>query len=154
MKPVRAVISYSHDDSDFLDKLHKHLAALIRQKLLTTWTDRQILAGVIDDHVDKAWAEADLYLLLVSSSFINSNYCYEREFKRALERSRRGETIIVPIILRECDWEIPELKQFKALRTDGRAIISRHWHSEDEAFADVVSGLRKDQRISSPECDA
>ena len=143
MKSVRAAISYSHDDSGLLDKFHKHLAVLKRQGLLTAWTDREILAGIIDEHVDREWDAAELYLLLVSASFINSNYCYEREFKRALERFRRGEALIVPIIGRECDWSIPELRQFKALPTDGRPIISRHWHSEDEAFADVVSGLRK-----------
>jgi uncharacterized protein YjhX (UPF0386 family) len=143
VRSVKAAISYSHDDSELLDKLHKHLAALRREDLITTWTDREILAGIIDEHVDRAWEEAELYLLLVSASFIDSNYCYEREFKRALERCHRGQAVIVPIILRECDWHVPELKRFKALPTDGRPIISRYWHSEDEAFADVALGLRK-----------
>ena len=143
MKSVRAAISYSHDDSDILEELHKHLAVLTRQGLLTAWTDRQILAGIIDDHVDREWEAAELYLLLISASFINSKYCYEREFKRALERCRLGNAIIVPVILRECDWDIPELRQFKALPTDGKPVVSRHWHNEDEALADVVSGLRK-----------
>jgi uncharacterized protein YjhX (UPF0386 family) len=142
-KKVKAAISYSHDDAALLDKLHKHLAVLRREGLITTWTDRDILAGVIDEHVDRAWEEADMYLLLVSASFIDSNYCYEREFKRALKKFQRGEAIIVPVILRECDWQIPELKQFKALPLDGRPVVSRHWHSVDEAFTDVVSGLRK-----------
>jgi len=142
-KKVKAAISYSHDDAALLDKLHKHLAVLRREGLITTWTDRDILAGVIDEHVDRAWEEADMYLLLVSASFIDSNYCYEREFKRALERFRLGEAAIVLIILRECDWQIRELRQFKAYPTDGKPIVSRHWHSEDEALADVVSGLRK-----------
>jgi hypothetical protein len=142
-KKVKAAISYSHDDAALLNKLHKHLAVLRREGLITTWTDRDIVAGVIDEHVDRAWEEADMYLLLVSASFIDSNYCYEREFKRALERFRLGEAVIVLIILRECDWQIRELRQFKAYPTDGKPVVSRHWHSEDEAFADVVSGLRK-----------
>jgi hypothetical protein len=71
-KKVKAAISYSHNDAALLDNLHKHLAVLRREGLITTWTDRDILAGVIDEHVDRAWEEADMYLLLVSASFIDS----------------------------------------------------------------------------------
>ena len=87
--------------------------------------------------------QAQLYLLLVSSSFIESNYCFEKEFARATERQEAGEAVIIPIIVRECDWNIPALRRFKALPDDGKPIISRHWHSPDEAFANVATGLRK-----------
>jgi hypothetical protein len=140
---MRSFISYSHKDADLLTKLHEHLSALRRQNLIVTWTDREISAGgVIDAEVAKAMDEADLYLLLVSAAFIESNYCYEREFARALGRQKTGEALIVPIIVRECDWALPELRQFKALPEDGKAVISRHWHTPDEAFANVASGLR------------
>lgn len=140
---MKAFISYSHHDAEFLTSLHQHLAALRRQKLLEAWTDREIDAGgVLDDEIATAMGKADLFLLLVSSSFINSDYCYEKEFQKALEKQKSGKALIVPIIVRPCDWEIPELRQFKALPKDGRAIHSKHWHSADEAFEDVVKGLR------------
>ncbi len=142
MKQIAAVISYSHDDTQLLEKLHKHLAPLRREGLLKAWTDREILSGIIDEQIDRRWEEAELYLFLISSSFIDSNYCYEREFKGALEKFRLGRAVIVPIILRDCHWKIPELSQFKAYPTDGKAIVGRHWHNEDEAFADVVHHLR------------
>lgn len=140
---VRAFISYSHKDVDLLTQLHEHLSALQRQELLDAWTDREIHAGgVIDDHVESEIEKAELYLLLVSSAFIQSDYCFEREFARACERQLEGKAIIVPIIIRECDWKIPALRKFKALPEDGKPVISRHWHSPDEAFANVAAGLR------------
>ena len=140
---MRAFISYSHKDANLLTQLHEHLAALRRQGLLDTWTDREICAGdVIDDHVSAEIEDAELYLLLVSSSFINSNYCFDKEFARALVRQKAGKARIVPIIVRECDWQIPELRQFKALPEDGKAVVSRHWHSMDEGFRNVADGLR------------
>lgn len=140
---MRAFISYSHKDADLLTKLHEHLAALRRQNLIVTWTDREISAGsVIDAEIAKAMNETDLYLLLVSAAFIESNYCYEREFAKALSRQKAGEALIVPVIVRECDWALPELRQFKALPDDGKAVTSRHWHTLDEAFANVANGLR------------
>lgn len=60
-----------------------------------------------------------------------------------MKRQVASEAIIVPIIVRDCDWKIPELRKFKALPDDGHAITSRHWHTIDEAFANVVGGLRK-----------
>lgn len=158
---MRAFISYSHHDAEFLTALHQHLAALRRQNLLEAWTDREIDAGgVLDDEIAVAMNNANLFLLLVSSSFINSDYCYEKEFKKALEKYKLGKALIVPIIVRPCDWEIPELRQFKALPEDGKAVHSKHWHSMDEAFANIAAGLRsmlekrkkKAERIQAPEC--
>lgn len=140
---MKAFISYSHDDAKFLAQLHKHLASLRRQKLLEIWTDREIHAGaIIDNEIAAAMEDADLFLLLVSSSFIDSQYCYEKEFRAALEKQRAGKAAIVPIIVRPCDWHIPELRQFKALPKDGRAVDSSHWKNADEAFEDIAKGLR------------
>lgn len=140
---MKAFISYSHHDAEFLTALHQHLAVLRRQKLLETWTDREIDAGgVLDEEIATAMEKSNLFLLLVSSSFINSDYCYEKEFKKALEKQKAGKALIVPIIVRPCDWQIPELRQFKALPEDGKAVHSKHWHSSDEAFTEVVKGLR------------
>lgn len=140
---MKAFVSYSHHDAQFLTDLHQHLAALRRQKLLDTWTDRKIDAGaVIDEEIAAAMTKADLFILLVSSSFINSDYCYDKEFKKALEKQKAGKALIVPIIIRPCDWQIPEISQFKVLPDDGHAINSNHWHSPDEGFANVVKGLR------------
>jgi len=141
---MKAFISYSHQDADLLTELHKHLAALRRQNLLEMWTDREIHpGGVIDQHIQAAMGEAQLFIFLISASFINSNYCFETEFARACQRHDAGEVIIVPVILRECDWNIPELRRFKALPQDGKAVISRHWHTQDEAFANIAEGLRR-----------
>lgn len=141
---MKAFISYCHKDKEFLDGLHEHLASLRRQEAIIVWTDREIPAGgIIDDHVDEQMDDAELYLLLVSSAFIDSRYCFEKEFARALERQSAGHAIIVPIIIRDCDWNIPTLRKFKALPEDGKPVNSRHWHSQDEAFANVASGLRE-----------
>ena len=122
---LKAFISYSHEDAVVMTKLSAHLTVLRREGLLDTWTDREIHAGgVIDDHVDAAMEEAELFLLLVSASFIHSEYCYAKEFARARERHAAGEVIIVPIIVRECDWKIAELRKFKALPDDGKAVTA------------------------------
>ena len=55
-----------------------------RQGLLNSWSDRRIDAGQewkreIDDNLERA----EIILLLISSDFIASDYCYEKEMMRA-----------------------------------------------------------------------
>ena len=53
---------------------------------------------------------ADVILLLISPDFIASDYCYEREMKRAMERHRKSEARVIPVILRPCDWKGPSVR--------------------------------------------
>ena len=68
-------------------ELETHLKLLSRKGALQLWTDRRITAGgEWKDQIDENLERADLILLLVSADFMNSDYCYDIEMKRALER--------------------------------------------------------------------
>jgi hypothetical protein len=84
---------------------------------------------------------ANIILLLVSSDFLASDYCYDIELKRALERHERNQARVIPVILRSVDWHDSTFGKLSALPKDGKAITS--WQDEDEAFTDVVKGLRR-----------
>ncbi len=140
---MRAFISYSHHDKAALDRLHVHLKNLTRGGHIETWYDRDILAGSdLNAEIARELEAADLLLLLVSPDFIASDYCVEREMKRALERHAAGAARVVPIIVEECDWKaMGELRQLKAVPTDGKAISE--WANANTAYLDVVQELRR-----------
>ncbi|WP_440222060.1 toll/interleukin-1 receptor domain-containing protein [Dokdonella sp. MW10] len=138
---ARVFFSYSHDDEEQRNQIEKHLALLKRQGLIDAWHDRRILAGDrIGDVIDAEIEKANIILLLVSASFIASDYCYSREMARAMERQRRGEAIVVPIIVRNCDWHSAPFGSIKAVPRDGKAITS--WANPDDAYTDVARELR------------
>ncbi|MEQ8472495.1 MAG: toll/interleukin-1 receptor domain-containing protein [Marinoscillum sp.] len=138
---MKAIISYSHADEAVLDRLHKHLAQIKRDGLLDSWTDQEISAGgVIDDEVNNALSEAELFIAIISADYIASNYCYEIEFQEALKQQERGAVIIVPVIARPCDWHSTPFKKFRALPKDGKAITD--WANTDTALLDVTQNLR------------
>ena len=132
---------YSHRDEELRDQLEKHLVTLKRQNIVETWHDRRIAAG--DEFADKISSElerADVILLLVSADFLASEYCFNVEMRRALERHERKEARVIPIILRPCDWSNTPLKSLLVAPTDGKPVMK--WPDRDEAFVDVVKKIR------------
>lgn len=140
---MEAFLSYAHEDEQAKDALREHAAILLREEFISIWQDREILPGDhIDELIDNRIEGAALILPLISPSFIASEYCMGREMKRALERSQEGTARVVPIIVRPCEWmEIGELSKLNALPKDARPIST--WSNADEAWTDVVSGLRR-----------
>ncbi len=140
---VKIFFCYAHEDEELLNKLKSHLRSLQRQGLIEFWYDRNISAGTeweqkIDEHLNTA----QIILLLISSDFIDSDYCYSIEMKRAIERHANGEAHVIPIILRHVYWQ-GILGNLQALPTDAKPVTSSHWHTLDEAFLDVIEGILK-----------
>jgi hypothetical protein len=121
-------------------ELEKHLVLLQRQGIGVIWHDRKIDAGepwhgLIDAHLKSA----DVILLLISPDFLASDYCYDIEMKKALERHNAGDARVIPIILRPCDWQKAPFSELQALPKDGKP-VTRH-RSRDEAYSNIVEGM-------------
>lgn len=141
--PKSLFYSYAHEDEELRIELKKHLSLLKHQGIISEWHDRMILGGEEwKDEIDENLEKADIILLLISSSFHNSDYCYTKEMARALERHEVGEAVVIPVILRDCDWHSAPYGKLQALPKDGKSVTGSDWHSKDEAFTDVARGIR------------
>lgn len=141
-KALQLFVSYSHQDEALKDELLKHLSPLKRLNLIEAWHDRKIGAGdKWDTAIADALQSADIVLLLVSIDFINSRYCYDIEMESALERERKGEVVVIPVIARNCMWKTTEFARLQATPTDGKAISS--WPDRDEALTTVAERIRE-----------
>ena len=134
--------SYSHADETLRNELEKHLTGLRRDGVITTWHDRRIgpgedLHGQIDDHLDRA----DIVLLLVSADFLASDYCYDVEMMRAMQRHERGEARVIPVILRPCDWHSALFGGLNAVPPDGKP-VTKH-ATLDDGFLKVAKAIRQ-----------
>ncbi len=133
--------SYSHLDEALRDQLEKQLAMLKRQSVIETWHDRRIGAGNDLDRAITAQIEtAEIILLLVSPDFLASDYCYDREMLRAMERHEAGHAIVIPVILRACEWHGAPFGKLMATPTDGKPITQ--WPDRDQAFLEVARAVR------------
>ncbi len=135
-------ISYAREDEQYKDRLIVQLAMLKRNKQIEEWHDRLIDPGASWNLVIKEQLNAsDIIILLISPDFLNSGYAYDIEFQESFIRHQKKETIIVPIIVRFCDWKESPLKTLNVLPTDGKPI--KDWDDIDEAFQNVVDNLKR-----------
>ena len=139
---MKAFISYSHRDENYLERLRVHLSVLKRERAITEWYDRDILAGdVLDDEIAGQLESSQLFVPLVSPDFLASNYCYEREMSKAIEMHKAGILRIVPVVVEPCDWQATPLQAFRAIPKDGTPVSD--WTNPNSAFLDVVNELRR-----------
>lgn len=139
---VTVFFSYSHRDEDLRNELEIHLATLKRQGVIRTWHDRRISAGKnFDGEIDSNLEAADIILLLVSPYFIASDYCYNIEMNRALERHDRGEARIIPVILHPCEWQHTPFGRLRATPTDGKPVSK--FPNPHDAFLEISKDIRR-----------
>jgi hypothetical protein len=134
-------ISYARDDKDLVDELVKHLALMKRQKLITVWTDRPLLAdqpytGVVDARL----AQADLVLLMISPSFLASDYCFDGELAMAMMLHEQKKLRVIPLCGRPVTIDRASFSALNPLPSNGDSITQ--WPSRDEAYVNVVQGIR------------
>ncbi|OHE82955.1 MAG: hypothetical protein A2107_00610 [Verrucomicrobia bacterium GWF2_62_7] len=141
-RPVRLFYSYSHKDEPLRDELEAHLSNLKRLGVINGWHDRKIGAGRDwEKAIDRNLEESTVILLLVSADFIASDYCYNKEMNRALEKHKDGSAVVIPVIVRSVDWKNAAFSHLQALPKDAKPVTS--WKNRDKAWTDVAKGIRR-----------
>lgn len=140
---VEVLICYAQEDAAEMNELAIHLGALKRQGILEVWHDQKIRPG------DEWMKAVELHLMtahiivpLLSQYFLNSDYCYSIQMTEAVERHRRKEAHILPVILRPVYYGKTPFAQIQPLPTGGIPVKSRHWRNRDEAFFNISEGIR------------
>lgn len=133
--------SYSHKDETLRDELEIQLTMLKREGLIEAWHDRRIAVGKdFDDEISQKLEEADVILLLTSPDFLASDYCWGKEVKRSMERHAAREALVIPIVLRPCEWTRAPFGKLLAAPSDGKPVTG--WSDRDAAFLDVARKVR------------
>ncbi|MBE9034770.1 toll/interleukin-1 receptor domain-containing protein [aff. Roholtiella sp. LEGE 12411] len=132
---------YAHEDEKLREQLEKHLSSLKREGVITDWHNRKIGAGKewqneIDTHLNTS----HIILLLISPNFMYSNYCWDVEVKRAMERYEAQEARVIPVILESVDWINAPFGRLQPLPERGKPV--KKWGNRNDAFLSVAKGIR------------
>src|SRR5438552_6013848 len=139
--PYLVFCCYAREDKNFLQALKTHLKPLEREELITMKADIDISPGTewettLTHYLDTA----DIILLLISSDFIASDYCFNQEMTRAIERHEQGTARVVPVIIRPATWHKMPFGKLHALPKDSIPISIAQ--NTDTAFMSVTKGIR------------
>ncbi|WP_025152418.1 TIR domain-containing protein [Morganella morganii] len=137
---VKAFISYSRDDENHRDNIIRYLET---NKDLEIWYDKKLLGGdKFNDIIDNKIKECDIFIFLISQSFLNSKYCNEIELGGALERKYNNDAVkIIPVILDYCTFSSSVLSEYNALPDDAQPAAS--YENINKAYLDIAKGINK-----------
>ena len=139
---ARVFMSYSHADEELRNELEKHLESLRRQGVISIWHDHRIEPGEeLHQQIAAELQTADIILLLVSADFLSSDYCYDTEMSRAMERHEQGQARVIPVILRPCDWQEAPFGKLMAVPKNGKP-VTKH-ATLDDGFVQVAKAVRQ-----------
>lgn len=139
--PIRVFFSYSHRDEEYRVQLEEHLSIFRRIGLIQSWSDRKITGGQEwKSQIDENLRSADLILLLVSPSFIASDYCSDVEVSLAISRHEKGEARVIPIFIRPVTFEGAPFAGLQGFPKDAKAVSI--WDNRDLAWLDVATGIK------------
>ena len=139
---VKVFFCYSRKDEEIREEIDSCLSLLRRQGFIETWHDRKISAGrEWENAIHEELISSQVILLLVSLNFLASDYCYDTELEKAMELHKRGDAIVVPIIIKPCDWKYAPFSSFQCIPKDGKPLTT--WNNRDEGLLSITTELRK-----------
>ncbi len=142
MKPrARVFVSYSHKDEAFWPDLEDQLKILRKKKYLEWWADKDIVPG--DEWEKKILdqlAKADIVLLLVSSYFLASDFCWDVELEEAIARHDSGTARVVPVFLRVCDPDETPIAKLHGVPSKDKPVSK--WKDRHAAWTAVGKGIQ------------
>lgn len=147
-RPPKLFISYAREDEEHKEQLVEHLEGLAQQGVIGSWHDGQLVAGQQwNEEIVRNLREARVVLLLISPSFIRSDYISKVELAEAGERYERGEVSVIPVLVRNVHaWQSKPLGSrtlgsFQAVPRNFKFIVD--WPNRDAAFAEIVAEVEK-----------
>jgi hypothetical protein len=148
---VSIFVSSAPADQTLQQELKEHLSPLQQEGRISLWADTESKTRAEGEHeVDQQLNTAQIILLLVSPDYLNSDYHYQVEMKRALERFERGEARVIPIIVRPVYWESTPLGNLQVLPLDGKPLAT--WSDREKGWREIVQMLSHvvDETLQQP----
>ncbi len=147
---INIFIIYAREDKVTKQRLLSHLNILKDAYNLNIWHDEHIEPGQEwKPSIESRLAKTDLFLLLVSVDFMNSEFIHQVEFKYAIDRHKEHKSIVIPIIIKFCQWDVEisfkdfnfSLSELQVLPNDALPIDG--WRTSEEAYNNIALGIRK-----------
>jgi tetratricopeptide (TPR) repeat protein len=140
----RIFISYSHADKRWLERLREQFAPFVRSGRLVAWDDAMIATGAQwREEIKRAIDEADVAVLLVSTSFIASPFITENELPPLLNAAKTRGLVIAWVPITATNYEETELKHYQAVHDPKRPLKKLRPADRDEVLVEIARKISR-----------
>lgn len=143
MKTPKVFICCSNQDKDWKNRVLTHLTVLERARIIEIWDESRIPGGSpVDREVSRMIETADIALLLVSPDFLASDFIMELQLPLLVERRRRGELILLPVLIRSSVWrDEPTLATLQVWPRSGQPLRALGDAEIDQILTSLIDEL-------------
>ncbi|HDZ14341.1 MAG TPA: TIR domain-containing protein, partial [Pricia sp.] len=140
---------YDSQDKDVLQHLLAHLRPLEKDFHIAILSDDAIHRGQTWKHQSISLLDhADVFLLLLSNTFMHSEFIKQDEFKMVIDSYKEGKATVIPILLDDCPWDVEftftdynfNFKELLVFRQDEMQI--GNWGPKDQVYTQVAYYVR------------
>ena len=151
--PARQLfLSYAHTDADYLKELHTHLKPFLRREDFELWDDTQIVAGDRwRERIESTLNRAGAAVLLVSPSFLSSEFIDRHELPPIFEAARRRGLRIFWVPISASAYDETEIASFQALHDPRRPLDQLSLADRNAAWVAVCRQLAQAVKASGSE---
>ncbi|MDO7173313.1 RDD family protein [Mariniflexile sp. AS56] len=131
------------EDEEQSKAIKKYLSPVVRNSKIPIeiLSDFEIPAGQDINSYKLQLYDADIVLAFISADFINDDQTYIRT-QKVIERYNKGETVMLPILVRNCMWKSTPFVNLPLLPKNTQPLNNRqYWNSEDDALTSVVNDI-------------
>ena len=141
MDDMDVYVSYAEADREAIRELCTHLAPLEQNGGFRIWHSGLLFAGEDASSVSaERFMAATVIVILVSADYLADPQCLA-ETERAVERAKRGEVRIVPVLVRKCLTDATSLASFRFLPKSGQPVMA--YQERADVWSEIASALRE-----------
>ena len=133
-------VSYSHKDKDWKHEISEQLKVLEKHKILKLWCDRDIGPGKKwYDEIDRYLQSAKVAVLIISASFLSSDFVLNEELPKLLDRNEQEGMHLIPVLVSDCAWQaVPWLRDLQIRPKDGKPIAEFRKAQRQHELANIA----------------
>lgn len=136
-------ISYSHQDSKWLEKLQLHVKPLTKnRRRLAVWDDTQIRPGAAwKEEIRRALATAKVAVLMVSPHFLASDFITDEEVPPLLAAAKQAGLKVLWFVVSACSYEETDIEQYQAVLDPKKPLAGLSEADVDAAFVKICKEI-------------
>jgi len=144
-KNITVYFLAAKEDQDDCKAVKKHLTPVVRNSKIPIeiHSDFEIPIGEDTEEYKQKLHEADIVLAFISADYINDDEIYRRT-QKVIEKYNKNETIMLPILVRNCLWKSTPFVNLPLLPKNIQPLNNKQfWNSEDDALTSVVNDINE-----------